>query len=116
MPYQNQITNHTLVEIDFFFRDNEIACCIGILLSMDWIEKILLALQDKDSQLKYLANVPVELIPEVLAFPLQRDDDLFVGQHEHLNLVYSTMRWWNMPMLYSYHSCVKSDTKRKRDN
>ena len=52
-----------------------------------------------------VANVPVELIPQVLAFPRERV--------EHLNIVYSTMRWWNMPLLYSYHCCVKSDTKRK---
>jgi hypothetical protein len=58
----------------------------------------------------------VELIPEVLAFFLQYVDDLFVSQHEHLNIVYSTMRWWNMPMLYSYCSCVKSDAKRKRSD
>jgi hypothetical protein len=31
-----------------------------------------------------------------------------------LNIVYSTMRWWNMPLLYSYHNCVKADAKRKR--
>jgi hypothetical protein len=33
------------------------------------IDKIMLALQNKEYLLKYLANVPVELIPEVLAFP-----------------------------------------------
>jgi hypothetical protein len=68
-------------------------------------QKIMRALQDKDSLLKYLANVPVELIPEVLAFPYERVVD--EHQHKHLNIVYSTMRCWNMPMLYMYHhDCV----------
>jgi hypothetical protein len=87
---------------------------IRILLRLDRTQKIILALQDKDSLLTYLANVPVELIPEVLAFPLRQADDQ--PQHKHLNIVYSTMRWWNMPMLYSNHHCVKTDTKRKRDD
>ena len=86
---------------------------IRILLRLDRTQKIVLALQDKDSLLKYLANVPVELIPEVLAFPHGRVDDQY--QYKHLNIVYSTMRWWNMPMLYSNHHCVKTDTKRKRE-
>jgi hypothetical protein len=34
-----------------------------------------------------------------------------------LNVLYSTMRWWNMPMLYSYHHCcTTSNTKRKRNH
>ena len=36
------------------------------MLKLDRTDKILFALQDKDSLMKYLANVPVELIPEVL--------------------------------------------------
>jgi hypothetical protein len=87
---------------------------IRILLRLDRTQKIVLALQDKDSLHTYLANVPVELIPEVLAFPHGRVDDQY--QYKHLNIVYSTMRWWNMPMLYSNHHCVKTDTKRKRDD
>ena len=77
----------------------------------------MLALQDKDSLLQYFANVPVELIPNVLAFHHGRGVD--EHQHKQLNIVYSTMRWWNMPMLYSHHklcSATISDTKRKRDN
>jgi len=81
--------------------------CIGRLLELDRMQKILLALQDKDSLLKYLANVPVELMPEVLAFP-------YYQQLDYVNIVYSTMRWWNMPMLYSYQCCTISDAKRKR--
>jgi hypothetical protein len=74
------------------------------MLEFDRTEKILFALQDKESLLKFLANVPVELMPDVLAF-----------SYYHLNIVYCTMRWWNMAMLYSYyHSCAKSDTKRRR--
>jgi hypothetical protein len=83
---------------------------------LDRIDKILLALQDKDSIIKDLANVPVGLMPEVLALPHQQVDNEF--QHRYLNILYSTMRWWNMPMLYLYYhdGCVKSDTKRKRDD
>jgi len=86
--------------------------CIDGLLQLYRMQKIVIALQDKDSLLKYLANVPVELIPEVQAFSQQ---DANEHQHKHLNIVYCTMRWWNMPLLYSYHNCVKSDTKRKRE-
>ena len=81
------------------------------MLKLDRTDKILFALQDKDSLLKYLANVPVELIPEVLEFSRRVVVRLL---HNKLNIVYSTMRWWNMPMLYSYLNCVKSDGKRKR--
>jgi Ran GTPase-activating protein (RanGAP) involved in mRNA processing and transport len=105
-------SNHTLTGMFMFYSHN---CYNGGLLELDRAQKILLALQDTDSLLKYLANVPVKLMPEVLAFPNQHVDDDLVGQDEHLNIVYSTMRWWNMPLLYSNH-CVKSDTKRKRDS
>jgi hypothetical protein len=88
--------------MNFFLQDNEIACCMDRMLEMNRAQKIVLALQDKDSLLQYLANISVELIPEVLAFPHGRVDDQH--QHSYLNLVYSTMRWWNMPMLYSYHN------------
>ena len=109
-------SNHTLNEINIINGHNQsLDRCIDRLLELVRTDKIVLALQDKDSLLKYLANVPVELIPEVLAFPLQP----VINQplHKHLNIVYSTMRWWNMPMLYSYHyNCsVKPDSKRKRD-
>ena len=113
-------SNHTLVGMNIFsiYNDNEsenVDNCIKKMLELDRADKIVLALQDKDSLLKYLANIPLELIPDVMAFPLQRVTN---GQHyKHLNIVYSTLRWWNMPMLYSYHhDCsVKSDSKRKRD-
>jgi hypothetical protein len=110
-------SNHTVTEmIMFLFRGNneKLQRCIDRLLELDKFQKIVIALQDKESLLKYLANVPVVLIPDVLAFPLRQIDD--EHQHEHLNIVYSTMRWWNMPLLYSYYDCVKSDTKRKRDD
>ena len=94
-------SNHTLTRIDIIPSHNfNLAGCIGRLLQLNRTQKIMLALQDKDSLLYYLANVPLELIPEVLAFPLCRVVD--EHQHKHLNIVYSTMRWWNMPMLYSY--------------
>jgi hypothetical protein len=112
-------SNHTLTRIMFFDDDNNmqfkrLQCCIDRLLQLDCKLKIILALQDRDSLLHYLANIPVTLMPEVLAFPLQQEIDLC--QRRYLNIVYSTMRWWNMPMLYSYHNYVKSDTKRKRDD
>ena len=108
-------SNHTLTKIYLFSpgqaRDmtssHTFEGCIERMLEMNRVQKIVLALQDKDSLLQYLANVPVELIPEVLA----RIDDQC--QQKHLNIVYFTMRWWNMPVLY-YHLCAKSNTKRKR--
>jgi len=111
-------SNHTLVGMIMFWTGNNenndrLQHCIDRMLGLNRMQKILLALQEKESLLQYLANLPVELIPEVLA---KRGRIVDEYQHKHLNIVYSTMRWWNMPMLYSYHSCVKSDTKRKRDN
>jgi hypothetical protein len=112
-------SNHTLVGMIMFWRGNHenndrLQRCIDRCLDLNRMQKIVLALQDKDSLLKYLANVPVVLIPKVLAFPQGRFAN--EHQHKHLNIVYSTMRWWNMPMLYSYYDCAKSAAKRKRDN
>jgi Ran GTPase-activating protein (RanGAP) involved in mRNA processing and transport len=98
-------SNHMLKEMYIFSdqaSDNNLDV-INQLFKLDRTQKIVLALQDKDSLLQYLANVPVELIPEVLAFPYERNVD--EHQHKHLNIVYCTMRWWNMPMLYSYNNC-----------
>jgi hypothetical protein len=101
-------SNHTLTIIVFSDNNRPIQRldgCIRRLIKMNRIQKILFALQDKDSLLNYLANVPVELIPEVLAFPLRQADN----QHQprYLKVLYSTMRWWNMPMLYSYHNSLQ---------
>jgi hypothetical protein len=106
-------SNHTIERMIFFtdthsFKD--VQNCINDMCGSNKTQKILLALQDKESLLKYLANISVELMPEVLAFLFQDDDQL---QHRHLNVVYSIMRWWNMPMLYSHHcsNIMMSDTK-----
>ena len=110
-------SNHTLAKTNFFGYSNRpksLVGCIDRLLQLDCTQKMMLALQDKDSLLQYLANVPVGLMPEVLAFPLRQVDNQC--QHKHLNIQYSTMRWWNMPLIYSYHNCVNSHSKRKRSN
>jgi hypothetical protein len=124
-------SNHTLNQLTIFScqetyisSSHRYQGCIDRLLRLDRIQKIVIALEDKDSQLQYLANIPIYLIPEVLAFPLRIvNHPLHIPrgwavddrcQISNLNIVYSTMRWWNMPMLYSYHNCAKSDTKRKR--
>ena len=108
-------SNHTLILISFRTDCNySLDDCIDKLLDMDCTQKIVLALQDKDSLLQYLANVPVELIPELLAFPLRQVEDQW--QHKNLNIVYLTMRWWNLTMLYLNCDCIKFVTKRKRDN
>jgi hypothetical protein len=112
-------SNHTLLSMFIFHSHHfnltegyKLQCCIDRLLQLNCAQKIMLALQDKDSLLKYLANIPVKLIPEVLEFTRWVDDQPL---NKHLNIFYSTMRWWNMPLLYSYYNCVKSDTKRKRE-
>jgi len=92
-----------------FFLSQKFNAYVGKLLELGKRDKIVLALQDKDSLLKYLASVPVELIPEVLAFRHR-----WVVEQD-LNIVYCTMRWWNMPMLYSYSYNCCADGKRKRD-
>ena len=113
-------SNHTLESLVLFSNqksynlfDDGLQDFIDGMLKLDRTQKIMLALNDKESLLKYLANVPLKLIPEVLGFPQQVVNQ---PQRKHLNIVYFIMRWWNMPMLYSYNCCVKSDTKRKRDN
>jgi hypothetical protein len=106
-------SNHTMVGMIIFLIGNNLHHWIDRLLCMDRMQKIICAMHDKDSLLQYLAYVPVEIMPEVLAFPRWN-----VPRHKHLHIVYSTMRWWNMPLLYSYHNhnCIKSDAKRKRDD
>ena len=109
-------SNHNLKQFFIFGEEGyKFQRCIGRFLDLDRIDKIMLALQDKESLLQYLATVPVGLMPRVMAFPLQQVDNLH--QQMHLNVVYSTMRWWNMPLLYSFHNWAKLDNmKRKRDN
>jgi hypothetical protein len=102
-------SNHTLSKIDFFDDDDnsrpikELHNCINKLLGFDRTEKLLLALQEKDSLLQYLTNVPVGVIPDVLAFPHGRVVD--EHQHNHLNIIYSIMRWWDMPILLVSSFC-----------
>ena len=85
--------------------------CLEELIKLSRTKKLLIALHDKDSLLKYLAAVPVELMPKVLAF-LQLEDNL----RKRMNMMYCLMRWWNMPTLYSYtRTCSLSTKKRKGD-
>jgi hypothetical protein len=110
-------SNHTLESLMLFWYSGQncrLQSCIDRLLQLDQTQRIMLALQDKDSLLKYLANVPVELMPEVMAFPLRQVDNQCEHQHKQLNIVYSTMRWWNMPLLYSY--ATMPNIKRKSEN
>jgi hypothetical protein len=104
-------SNHTLICMNISairgsWLQYNLQDCIDRLLRMDRKEKILLALNDKESLLKYLANIPVELMSEVLAFSQLDGNEC---DCINLTIVYSTMRWWNMPMLYSF----QSETKRK---
>jgi hypothetical protein len=66
----------------------------------------------KKSLLKYLADVPVELMPDVMAFIQEREWD----QIQSMSMMYAAMRWWNMPSLYSFLRCDTTNTKRKRVN
>jgi hypothetical protein len=69
-------SNHSLNQLILFTRRSNILLlgCINRMLDLDMMQKIFLALQDKDSLLQYLKNVPVELFPEVLEFILWVDD------------------------------------------
>ena len=49
--------------------------CLEGLLKLSRTKKLLIALHDKDSLLRYLANVPMQLMPEVLEF-VQLEEDL----------------------------------------
>jgi hypothetical protein len=98
----------------------------------DRTDKILLALLDKESLLEYLSDVPMEFMPEVFEF-LQRNTqsnpsrypsrrltqfnvEMEMAPAHTLNMLYSCMRWWNMPSLYSFHRNVVSGIKRKRNS
>ncbi len=72
--------------------------------------KKLIALHEKESLLKYLADVPVGLMPDELAF-VQRERDHI----KSMGMIFAAMRWCNMPSLDSFHHCVLS-SKRKRDD
>ena len=101
-------SNHTLAGMNFFSDNNRPITRFF----RDRINR-LLCFDRTQTLLQYLANVPVGLMPEVLAFPLRQVDDQY--QLRYLNILYYTMRWWNMPVLYSYHNyCVKSDAKRNK--
>jgi hypothetical protein len=91
----------------------------------DQTDKILLALLDKESLLEYIPDVPIEFMPEVLDFlqgnirnnPSRLRSKFFYAYMEPsqtLNMLYSCMRWWNMPSLYSFYRNVESGIKRKR--
>jgi hypothetical protein len=104
-------SNHTC-KLYFFDYDNPIQELLSLLNNeLDRTGKILIALHDKESFLEYLADVPVEFMLDVLAF-IQRERD----QSLSISMMYVAMRWWNMPLLYSYHWCVSSNEKRKRND
>lgn len=99
-------SNHTLCALDLFRTSKLNDCLHRINYGFGRKSKLLIALHEQESLLKYLEDVPVELMPEVLAF-IQAED----CQKKLLNMIYSTMRWWNMPSLYSYH--LAPSKKRK---
>ena len=79
-------------------------------LNLDRRSKILTALDTKKLLIKCLADIPVGLVPDVLAF-IQR----LGNQIQSMAIMYGAMRWC-MPTLYSFRHCVSSNTKRKRDD
>jgi hypothetical protein len=117
-------SNHTLRELYLFqnssidfqhdmFRHSGCArvvrCCLEELTKLSRTKKLLIALHDKDSLLKYLAAMPVALMPEVLAF-LQLEDNL----RKRMSMMYCLMRWWNMPTLYSFNRTCSLSTKKRK--
>jgi hypothetical protein len=83
--------------------------CLEGLMKLSRTKKLLIALHDKDSLLKYLAHMPVQLMPEVMEF-LQMEDDL----QKRMSMMYCLMRWWNMPSLYSYNRICSLSTKKRK--
>ena len=100
---------HVISDDDYFYRMSKINHNMN---DGEWplADKLLIAMHDKDSLLEYLANVPVELMPRVLNF-VQLDRDEVMS----LSMVYVSMRYWNMPSLYSHRNIhVESNPKKKR--
>ncbi len=73
---------------------------------LDHTSKILIALHDKESLVKYLTDVPVELMPDVMAIIQEREWDKI----QSMSMMYASMRWWNMPSLYSFLHCDTTNT------
>jgi hypothetical protein len=74
----------------------------------------LIALHDKESLLEYLDRLAGGIdAREVLAF-IQRERDQSLSRA--MRMMYTAMRWWNMPSLYSYHCSVLSNAKRKQND
>ena len=89
----------------------------GLNWELDRMSKLLsLFFRAKESSMMhYLEDVPVEYMPEVLSF-IQNEKD----QLRQADTMYTIVRYWEMPTLYSFHSgalprCNGSAGKRKRD-
>ena len=78
-------------------------------------KKMMVALwrSSRVSMLRYLEDVPVELMPQVLDF-IRTNTCGHKQQEQTRNAVHSIARWWNMPSLYAYRSCASSKATRKR--
>jgi hypothetical protein len=83
--------------------------CLERLIKLNRTKKLLIALHDKDSLLRYLAHMPMQLMPEVLEF-LQLENNL----RKRMSMMYCLMRWWNMPTLYSFNRTCSLSTKKRK--
>lgn len=59
--------------------------------------------------LRYVENVPVELIPNVIAFI-----QAYIDEEDFADAIFSIMRWWNMPSLYMHYSSVSTRPKKRQ--
>jgi hypothetical protein len=83
--------------------------CLKGVIKLSRTKKLLIALHHKDSLLRYLALMPVQLMPEVMEF-LQLENNL----QKRMSMMYCLMRYWNMPTLYSYNRTCSLSTKKRK--
>ena len=104
-------SNHTCALVIFLFSAPFQRLLFQLNGTLDRKSKILIALDDRESIVKYLADMPVGLMPDMSAF-IQREGD----EMQSMNIMYTAMRWCNMPAFFSFRHCVSSNSKRKRDD
>jgi hypothetical protein len=94
-------SNHTCALDIFLFSAPFQRLLFQLNGTLDRKSKILIALDDRESIVKYLADMPVGLMPYMLAF-IQREG----GEMQSMNIMYTAMRWCNMPAFCSFRHCV----------
>lgn len=99
-------SNHFCQVNLFSVADRSLYDHVGFLNAEDWESarktKMKVALEySRESLLQYTELIPVELMHIVIEFILVMSEE-----SNRADMVYTIMRWWNMPSLYTYRSTL----------